>query len=135
MSDGGSSKTLRLGGSRTISNGAGGSVTVAWHAVRNAWLITLNGEHDISSAPILEGVTRDALQSPRDVVVDLGPATFIDCSVIGWLLRAQLARLQAGQSGFRIVVGPPGGFAARMLERAAASSLLNTEDADNGPSE
>ena len=58
-------------------------------------VITLVGEHDISTAPAL----RDALrQVPRgrSVVVDLGSCSFIDGSIIGLLLGASSRQRRQG---------------------------------------
>lgn len=58
-------------------------------------VITLVGEHDVSTAPAL----RDALrQIPRgrSVVVDLGSCSFVDGSIIGLLLGASSRQRRQG---------------------------------------
>ncbi|HET7171666.1 MAG TPA: STAS domain-containing protein [Gaiellales bacterium] len=52
-----------------------------------AWHLRLHGEHDLATAPELEQAMRTVLDSGTTVLIDLTGATFIDSTVIHWLLR------------------------------------------------
>jgi anti-anti-sigma factor len=50
------------------------------------WLVTLHGEHDLSTAPALREQLETIIRRPGAVIVDLTPTTFIDSSILGTLL-------------------------------------------------
>jgi hypothetical protein len=91
-----------------------GSVSVSHYDSNGTWLIALEGDHDLSTTPLLEQQTSGVWPHCTLAVVDLSMATFIDCSVINWLLRIRNAPAAAGHYAVRIVQGPPGSAAARM---------------------
>ena len=99
-----------------------GTVTVTHYDSNGTWLIALEGDHDMSTTPLLEQQTSDVWPLCNLAVVDLGGATFIDCSTISWLLRTRGALTQPGRDVLRIVQGPRGGAAARMF------NLLRPQD-------
>lgn len=79
---------------------------VSTERVDGVTVVVLNGEHDLSTAQSVRG----ALAGARDegtVVIDLGPATFVDSSILGVILDA---RRQASEtrSGFAVVLDGDG---------------------------
>lgn len=92
-----------------------GAVTTTCLDLRGTWLIALEGEHDRSTIALLERRTRGVWRRCRLVIIDLGATTFIDSSVIDWLLRTRRTLLSTGHSGLRVVPGD--GVARRLLER------------------
>jgi hypothetical protein len=98
-----------------------GTVDVSHYDANGTWLIALEGDHDLSTTPLLEQQTSSVWPLCTIAVVDLSKATFIDCSVINWLLRTCDAPA-AGHRVLRIVQGPPESAAARMC------SLLSLRD-------
>jgi anti-anti-sigma factor len=61
----------------------------AWTRLAEGWLLTLTGEHDLATAPELEHQMQQVCDSSTNasVLIDLTETTFIDCQVIGWLVR------------------------------------------------
>ena len=93
-----------------------GTVTVTHYDSNGTWLIALEGDHDMSTTPLLEQQTSDVWPLCSLAVVDLGRATFIDCSTINWLLRTRGALTRPGHDVLRIVQGPRGSAAARIFD-------------------
>jgi anti-anti-sigma factor len=93
-----------------------GTATVTHHDDNGTWLIAIEGEHDISTTPLLEQQTSTVWPRCTLAVVDLSEATFIDSSMINWLLRARSALGATGQQALRVVHGPPGGVVERILD-------------------
>src|SRR6185437_11748272 len=52
------------------------------------WLVTLQGEHDLSTAPVLRDQLEAVFRSSTGVVVDLSTTPFIDSSIIAVLVDA-----------------------------------------------
>lgn len=78
-------------------------------------LATMHGELDLSTVPALEARLREALQSsPRELVVDLAPVTFLDST--GTSLLFQLASESVVQHRQLVVVAPEGCVAHRLLK-------------------
>jgi anti-anti-sigma factor len=52
-------------------------------------MLTLTGEHDLTTAPELEHQLQQVCDSSAHacVLIDLSDAAFIDCQVMGWLAR------------------------------------------------
>jgi anti-sigma B factor antagonist len=65
-------------------------------------LLTISGEHDLSTAPILRRRLEGLLDEGTAVVVDLSPATFVDSSILGVILDGRRRAATAG-IGFAIV--------------------------------
>src|SRR4051794_18032177 len=53
------------------------------------WLVSLEGEHDLSTAQDLGDKLRAIFRTGTTVVIDLTPATFIDSSTLGVLIKAE----------------------------------------------
>jgi anti-anti-sigma factor len=101
-----------------------GTATVTHHDNNGTWLIAIEGEHDISTTPLLEQQTSSVWPHCTVAVVDLSEATFIDSSMINWLLRTRRALSPNGQHALRIVHGPPGGMVQRILELTALQDQI-----------
>lgn len=92
-----------------------GSSTVMHHDANGTWIIALDGDHDISTTPALDEQIRRLLPSCTLAIVDLSSTTFIDASVIGWLMRVQ-GTLATSNHALSIVRGNPGGMADRIFD-------------------
>lgn len=76
-----------------------------------ASVVTLRGEHDLSSRPDI-ALALAAASEHRNVLVDLSESTFIDSSIISALLLAS-KRLQERDGALELVIPP----AARAMHR------------------
>jgi len=85
-------------------------------------LITLTGEHDLSTRPDVEVVLTDAVGSGDPVIVDLQPATFADSSILDAIIRAGNA---AGRRGLAVVL-PGDGEVRRLFDLVGARAVLLT---------
>jgi anti-sigma B factor antagonist len=65
-------------------------------------VLTISGEHDLSTAPNLRRRIDNLLDEGTPTVVDLSPATFIDSSILGVILDAR-RRAEAAGIGFAVV--------------------------------
>jgi anti-sigma B factor antagonist len=65
-------------------------------------VLTISGEHDLSTAPNLRRRLDNLLDEGTATVVDLSPATFIDSSILGVILDARRRAAEAG-TGFAVV--------------------------------
>jgi anti-sigma B factor antagonist len=61
-------------------------------------VVTISGEHDLSTAPNLRRRLDSLLEEGTTTVVDLSAATFIDSSILGVILdgRRRAAEMQVG---------------------------------------
>jgi len=77
-------------------------------------VVTVTGEHDLSTAPELQRRVDAALDSGAAVVIDLLQTTFIDSTVLRVLI---CAREQAGERGvgFSVALGDSTGHGVRRL--------------------
>jgi anti-sigma B factor antagonist len=78
-------------------------------------VLTISGEHDLSTAPTLRTRMDALLDQGTPVVIDLSPASFIDSSILGVILDG---RRRAGESGVGFAVVHENGSDAvdRVLE-------------------
>jgi anti-anti-sigma regulatory factor len=95
--------------------GTCGSSTVTHQDGDGTWIIALDGEHDISTTLVLDEQIRRLLPRCTLAIVDLSSTTFIDASVIGWLMRTRGA-LATGSNAMSVVRGNPGGIADRIFD-------------------
>ena len=91
------------------------TVDVRREEPRGTRVIVLGGEHAFADAARLKQETREVWPGASHVIVDFSDATFIDSSVINWLLRAQVT---PGR-GFplSIVEGDRESFVGRLFAR------------------
>jgi hypothetical protein len=86
---------------------ANGSVTVTPQDAEGAWLIALEGEHDLSTAAPREQETSCLWQRCTLAVVDLSDVAFIDTTVINWLVSAKRMLEASAGGAMGIFEGPP----------------------------
>jgi anti-anti-sigma factor len=75
-----------------------------------AWVVTLRGEHDLSTASQLEQVLARSFSGGSAVIADLSPAEFIDSTIVRVLVCGQ------GESDRIVLVAPPGCVARRLFD-------------------
>ena len=78
-------------------------------------VLTISGEHDLSTAPNLRRRIDNLLDEGTATVIDLSPATFIDSSILGVILDG---RRRAGEAdiGFAVVHANGADAVDRVLE-------------------
>jgi len=86
-------------------------------------VVSLRGEHDISTAPDLRGALERAQAAGDAVVVDLTGVEFVDSTVLQALLQG---RDTAGQGAERrlVLVVPDDGVARRLLSLTNLDELI-----------
>jgi anti-sigma B factor antagonist len=90
--------------------------------------VSLEGEHDLSTAASVRAELEAALEGGASLVVDLGPATFIDSSILAALIAAGGQARELGL-GFSVVV--PAGAAAgvrRVIEVTGLADALTVRE-------
>jgi anti-sigma B factor antagonist len=78
-------------------------------------VLTISGEHDLSTAPSLRRRIDNLLDEGSATVVDLSPATFIDSSILGVILDGR-RRAEAAGIGFAVVHATGADAVDRVLE-------------------
>jgi anti-sigma B factor antagonist len=89
--------------------------------------VTLRGELDLATAPELEQLVTERIDSSQEVVVDLRGLEFMDSSGIRVLVAAHT---RAGRTGTRVfIVRPePDSAVAKIVEVSGLDSELNILD-------
>lgn len=77
-------------------------------------VVSIQGEHDIASAPELRSVLAAALEAHSGVVADLTPASFVDSTVLGVLLGAREQAQERGR-GFAVLLSADAELAVRRI--------------------
>jgi anti-sigma B factor antagonist len=86
-------------------------------------VLSISGELDLASAPLLQEHLLEAVQSEvSEVVVDLEHATYIDSAGLGVLVSAH-KRLMA--RGCNLVICSPTSRSMKLIEIAGLSNYLN----------
>lgn len=89
-----------------------------------AWVLTLRGEHDLSTATALRDALRQVFDAGSAVVVDLSAVTFMDSSTLNAILYGS-ERAQSDDAHRFAAVLPPGPSAARrVLELTGVDRVL-----------
>ena len=78
-------------------------------------VLTISGEHDLSTAPNLRRRLDTLLDGGTATVVDLSPATFIDSSILGVILDGRRRAAEA-DIGFAVVHSNGADAVNRVLE-------------------
>ena len=78
-------------------------------------VLTISGEHDLSTAPNLRRRLDNLLDEGTSTVVDLSPATFIDSSILGVILDGRRRATSSG-IGFAVVHSNGADAVDRVLE-------------------
>jgi anti-sigma B factor antagonist len=87
-------------------------------------VLTISGEHDLSTAPELRRSLERLINGGDPIVVDLSAATFVDSSVLGVILDARRRADEAGL-GFAVAHEKNGNEAvARVLDVTGLRSQL-----------
>lgn len=85
-------------------------------------MLTINGEHDLSTAPELRRRLEGLLEAGTGVIVDLSGATFIDSSILGAILEG---KRRAGEASIGYAVLHANGVDA--VDRVLEVTGLRTE--------
>jgi anti-sigma B factor antagonist len=95
-------------------------------------VLTISGEHDLSTAPNLRRRLNALLEEGTSMVIDLSPATFIDSSILGVILDGR-RRADEAQIGFAVSRSDGSDAVDRLLEvtglRAELPVLARREEA------
>jgi anti-sigma B factor antagonist len=78
-------------------------------------VLTISGEHDLSTAPHLRRRLSGLLDERTPTVIDLSPATFIDSSILGVILDGRRRAAQA-DIGFAVARSNGADAVDRVLE-------------------
>lgn len=78
-------------------------------------VLTISGEHDLSTAPTLRRRIDNLLDEGTATVIDLSPATFIDSSILGVILDGRRRAAEA-HIGFAVVHANGSDAVDRVLE-------------------
>jgi anti-anti-sigma factor len=84
---------------------AGVRIEICYLMEHNAWLVRLEGEHDLSTATRLRRTLGGLENGHAGIVVDLSPVEFIDSSTVNVLISERAAMEEAGNA-FRLVLAP-----------------------------
>jgi anti-anti-sigma factor len=98
-----------------------GTVQVGHHAPGLAF-VCLRGEHDLSTAEIVQPALEKAM-ADSSVMVDLSACTFVDSSVITWLIRAAQT-LEARSERLVLVIPRDQAAVARVAEITHLAEII-----------
>lgn len=87
---------------------------------RSLWVIELAGEHDISTAPLVDSAFARIDAIGTTVVVDFTQTSFIDSTVVGELVK----RSRGGET--LLLVAPRGSAVRGTLDLIGMTDLLRT---------
>ena len=87
------------------------------HLGGDLWVVRLEGDHDLGSAPNLRRTIDELFATGTCVAIDLTTATFIESSILGELIRAR-QRADRSPDEKLAVVAPPGSNAAQLFDLA-----------------
>jgi len=85
-------------------------------------VLTVQGEHDLHTAPELRRRIDELIEAGEPIVIDLSPATFVDSSILGVMLDG---RRRAGEAGIGFTVAQANGAVA--VTRVLQVTGLRTE--------
>lgn len=86
-------------------------------------VVTLRGEHDLSTAPVVRAELEQAVATGAAIVVDMTETQFIDSSILGVLVEGYRS-LSADAGRELAVAAAPGGPVTRLLDLVAVSDVL-----------
>lgn len=96
-------------------------------------LLALGGEHDLSTVPVLEHRMQDVSASGTGVIIDLSDAAFIDCAIVGWLVRWSHAARESDHLHLAVVVGDDRTIAKRVLDLVRVNGLVPIRPPETKP--
>jgi anti-anti-sigma factor len=88
---------------------------------RDVWVLSLRGEHDLSTQPTLSEELGRVWEAGGPVIVDLTDADFIDSSILRVLANAAVDESEGRR--FAVVI-PPGREAMRILRITGIAEIL-----------
>jgi anti-anti-sigma factor len=106
-----------------------GQVAVAHHA-RGVALVTMRGEHDLSTRPVLAGALQLAA-AHSNVVVDLSECSFIDSTVINEFFKIS-CRVRAGGEQVMLVIPPEQPHLARIAKLVGLAQIFEVHESRDG---
>ncbi|MFH8484986.1 STAS domain-containing protein [Streptomyces longisporoflavus] len=93
-------------------------------------VVTVSGELDLDSAPLLRQTLHDALEhAPAGIDLDLGGVDFCDCSVLNVLLHA---RHRAHRAAQKLVLRAGSPAVERLLELTGTRPLFTAAESGDG---
>jgi len=90
---------------------------------QDAWVVTLRGEHDISTNPSLDDALHEAFGRGSKVVVDLSEVEFIDSSVLRALAYGRKEAVEHAEHEL-VIVAPSGSFVSRVLRLTGIDRMI-----------
>ena len=90
-------------------------------------VLTVQGEHDLHTAPELRRRIDELIESGEPIVVDLSPATFVDSSILGVLLDGR-RRATEGEIAFTVAQADGAVAVSRVLQVTGLRSELPVHD-------
>lgn len=90
------------------------------------WLLSLHGEHDISTQPSLREQLRHVRSAGGPIVVDLSATAFVDSTIIGALLESAGDAANGGPDLF--VAAPPASAPRRLADLVRLGDALPVYD-------
>ena len=91
---------------------------------QGVWVLTLHGEHDMSTEPSLGDALRQAFGGGSKVVVDFSHVDFIDSSVLRALAYGRKEAVEHAEHEIAIVA-PAGTFASRLLRLTGIDKMIS----------
>jgi anti-anti-sigma factor len=90
---------------------------------RGTWVVTLRGEHDLSTEPSLGDVLKQAFGGGSKVVVDLSQVEFIDSTVLRALAYGRQEAVEHAEHEI-VIVAPTDTFASRVLRVTGIDKVI-----------
>lgn len=107
-----------------MTNGANG---IDVERIGQVDVVTLRGEHDLSTATDVSRRIESALETATGLAIDLSETTFIDSAVLRVLITAQEQAAKRG-TGFAIAVAATSGHGVhRLLTLTGLDTKLSTQ--------
>jgi len=96
---------------------------VAVERDRGAWVVTLRGEHDVSTNPSLADALVSAFSAGSKVVVDFSQVEFIDSTVLRALAYGRKEAVEHAEHEL-VIVAPSDTVARRVLHLAGLDRMI-----------
>ena len=106
-----------------------GQVAVAHHA-RGVALVTMRGEHDLSTQPVVERALQLAA-AHSNVVVDLSECSFIDSTVISEFIKTS-ERVRASGEQIMLVIPPAQTHLGRIAKMVGLAQIFEVHESKDG---
>jgi anti-anti-sigma factor len=91
---------------------------------QGTWVLLLEGEHDLATLPQLHQKMQQVCSEGTSVVIDLTRTTFIDCRVVGWLLRWSERARRSDDLQLAVAIGHDGSFVRRVIDVLRATETI-----------